>query len=994
MFIKTSGIADVFAPRFTRGIAVKALKPRVDRGLNEVRNGTLDQISSRAALAFEKSAHRVDGVFSFEAARSGMESIFAQEAERLQLAAPEPDNAEALPRFREFLDFGRKLAKEKHQAGGGGLAVCQILSLAMDVLIQELLNRVEARWKVRHKTVNTPLALMGLGGYGRSELCPFSDIDLMFVYPERIRAPDFKTQQAFFNDGILYILWDLGLKVGHSTRSPKEAVAEANVEVQSKNAMLESRLLAGDAALAKQFKHVFSSHIRKENVSAYIAERLQDQAERRRRHSNTVFLQEPEIKNGVGGLRDYQNIVWIIRLKLNREVTEPLRVEKLISEADCEAFVGAYDFLLRVRNELHFSSTRATDLLNLDKQPQIAQGLGWTDGDIFRRVEQFMRAYYKAAKLIFETSHYLEQRLFNDAQTKVSFAAVIDSLRRGARAPRIDVFELGPEGLDATNAGVFKENPVRLVRVFRIRQQLRCKFSLELTKLVTDSLDLIDEDIRNSKEATKAFRSILQSRGEVSDTLRAMHRTGVLGRFLPEWTELDCLVQHEFYHRYTADEHTLATIDQLDAIFRGDDARNTQNYREAIEHTDLPGLLYLVLLLHDIGKGRGIKGHAEIGAELAVEILKRLQVAESIRDRILFLIRGHLEMARFWQHYDIDEVRTIQKFANWVDDVEQLRYLFVLTFCDAKGTSADLWNSYKDSLHTQLYRSTLDAMGETVRVRYEMITKEKIAPYVPGLSPDEIDAHYNLLPERYFVYSSAEEVALHLRMVHRLLETIAGSASLGSLEPVVEWQEDDDLGLMVVHVVTWDRAGLFCKLAGAFSVAGLSIVSSRALTRADHITIDTFYVSGADGQIVRDPAVKETFRSALSDVLLHNRDLLPIIEARALKAKKTAYLRTEDRLRAPLPFGVDVYHELSLRRTIIELQATDQIGLLYRVSRIIYDAGFDITFARIATERNVAVDTFYIEPIDRSKDSNTMDLLDLRRRLSEIVETATQKGDA
>lgn len=920
-------------------------------------------------------------------------SVFRAEAQRLGLADLSPDNAEVLPRYREFLEFGRDLARLNHREGAGGLAVCRILSCSMDVLIQELLTRVEARWMEKNGSINTPLALMGLGGYGRSELCPFSDIDLMFVYPDKKRAPDFDTQQAFFNDGILYLLWDLGLKVGHSTRTPKEAVAEAVVEVQSKNAMLESRLLAGDAGLAKRFRRAFSSHIRKEKLSTYIEERLEDQEARRRRYSNTVFLQEPDIKNGVGGLRDYQNIVWIIRLKLNREVSDPLRSEELIGDYEYAGFVGAYDFLLRVRNELHFSSTRATDLLNLEKQPYIAESLGWANEDIFERVEQFMRAYYKAAKTIYETSHFLEQRLFRDSQTKITFSAVVDSMRRGARPPRIDVFELGPTGLVADNPTVFRENPVRLIRVFRIRQQLRCKFSLELTKLVSEGLDLIDDGVRNSPEANKAFRAMLQTRGEVSDSLRAMHRTGVLGRFLPEWSELDCLVQHEYYHRYTADEHTLATIDQLDAIFRGDDTKVTQNYREAVVRTDLPGLLYLALLLHDIGKGRGIKGHAEVGAELATEILERLQVAKSVRARILFLIRGHLEMARFWQHYDIDEVRTIQKFADWVDDVEQLRYLYVLTFCDAKGTAVDLWNSYKDSLHTQLYRSTLDAMGETTRVHYEMISKEKITPFVPGLSADEIEAHYNLLPERYFVYSSAEEVALHLRMVHQLLETIAESASLGSLEPVVEWREDVDLGLMVVHVVTWDRAGLFCKLAGAFGVAGLSIVSSRALTRGDHITIDTFYVCGSDGQIVRDPTVKSVFRKALSDVLLHNRDLLPAIELQAAKLKKSAYLRTEDRLRAPLPYGVDVYHELSLRRTIIELQATDQIGLLYRVARTIYEAGFDITFARIATERNVAVDTFYIEPIDRSKDSNTMDLLDLRRRLSEIVETASQNEE-
>jgi [protein-PII] uridylyltransferase len=642
-----------------------------------------------------------------------------------------------------------------------------------------------------------------------------------------------------------------------------------------------------------------------------------------------------------------------------------------------------------VRNELHFRSRRPTDLLDLEKQPVVAEGLGWTEVELFSRVERFMRTYYRAAKTVFETSHYLEQRLVRDARTKVSFAAVIESRRAGARPARVDVFAVGPGGLTADHPGVFREDPVRLVRLFRIRQQLRCTLSLELTRLVTDHLDLVDDRVRESAEANRAFRSLLQHRGEVGDTLRAMHRTGVLGRFIPEWGELDCLVQHEYYHRYTADEHTLATIDHLDQIFRGEDPERTSGYRDALAHTDLPGLLYLVLLLHDIGKGRGISGHAEVGAEMAGAVLERLQVAESVRDRIVFLIRGHLEMARFWQHYDLDDPRTIQKFVEWVGDVDRLRYLYALTYCDARGTSTELWNSYKDALHAQLYRSSAEALGESAHVHYQMISQQTISAKVPGLSAEEIEAHYNLLPERYFVYTEADEIALHLRMVNRLLQTIAEADSLGSLVPVVEWREDIDLGLMIVHVVTWDRAGLFYKLAGAFSVAGLSIVSSKALTRADHITIDTFYVCGADGGIVRDPRVRGAFEQALEDVLLHNKDLLPEIEAQAARQRRAAYLQIGDRLRAPLPCGVDVYHELSLRRTIIEIQATDTIGLLYRLARAIFEHGFDITFARIATERNVAVDTFYIEPVNRVRQNNTEDLLALRQKLTEIVESVS-----
>lgn len=921
----------------------------------------------------------------------GFKERLWEDARRLTLADSAPSTGDALKNYREFLKTGTDHARAAHQAGSGGRAVCKMLSDVHDCLISNLLTRVTGQWKAEHGELKTPVALLALGGYGRGELCPFSDIDLMFLYPSKVRASDFAEQRQFINDGVLYPLWDLGLKVGHSTRTPKDAVEEAKVEVQSKNAMLESRFLAGSDALASEFRHSYRRFIRRENVRLYIEERLKDQGKRRAKFGNTVFLQEPDIKNGVGGLRDYQNIIWIVRLKLNKSDDEPLLNEQLLRKEEYDAFDGAYDFLLRVRNELHFCSRRPTDLLNLEKQPIVAEGLGWEEPELFARVEGFMRTYYRAAKTVFETSHYLEQRLVRDARTSISFAAVIESRRMGRRPARENVFEVGPGGLSADHPAVFKEDPLRLIRVFRVLQQLRTELSLELTRLIVDHLDLIDDKVRGSPEANRAFRSILQNRGEVGNTLRAMHRTGVLGRFIPEWSSLDCLVQHEYYHRYTADEHTLATIDHLDRIFQGEDAAITADYREALEDTDLPGLLYIVLFLHDIGKGEGNSGHAEVGARMAEIIIARLGVAESVRGRIIFLIRGHLEMARFWQHFDVDDPRTIKKFAEWIGNAELLRYLYVLTFCDARGTTAELWNSYKNALHTQLFRSTSEALGETAHVHYEMISQETIAARVPGLSPEEIEAHYNLLPERYFVYTDAEEIALHLRMVNRLLKTIAEADSLGSLVPVVEWREDEDLGLMIVHVVTWDRSGLFYKLAGAFSVAGLSIVSSKALTRADHITIDTFYVSGEDGGIVRDPKVRETFSSALENVLLHNKDMQSEIDAHAARRRVPSYLQVGDRLRAPLPCGVDVYHELSLRRTIIEIQATDSIGLLYQLSRAIFEHGFDITFARIATERNVAVDTFYIEPVNREKEGSTTDLLALRQTLTDIVEKVSGK---
>lgn len=914
------------------------------------------------------------------------------EAERLGLARVPLDGQASLALYREYLKGGVDLCRRVHRDGGDGLAVAELHACVIDILIQHLFAAVEAIWTAEHGPVETPLSILALGGYGRGELCPLSDVDLMFLYPERVKAASFRQQQAFFNDKILYMLWDLRLKVGHSTRTIKEAIGEARQEVQSKNAMLESRFVAGDGQLAKHFQNRYWRYIRREDVAAYIEERLVDQRRRREKAGGTVFVQQPDIKNGVGGLRDYQNILWMVQLKLNSGDPERVLDGELLRKNEYAEFVQAYSFLLRVRNELHFQSSRPTDLLDIERQPQVAENLGYTEKDFFKRIERFMRDYYRAARTIYRYSDYLEQRLALDAASTVTFAAVLES-RRFYKRVEIDGFVIDRGRISAESRGVFREDPSRLIRLFRLRQQYAARFDLDLTRLIRENLHLIDDRVIADPGANRAFRSILQARGDVAEPLRAMHLTGVLARFLPEWQGLDCLVQHEFYHRYTADEHTLATIEVLDGIFLRTNPELDGKYHEALEATELPALLYLVLLLHDIGKGRQIEGHDEVGAEMAVPILERLGVPESLREKIVFLIRGHLEMARFWQHFDLDDPRTPQKFARWVRDGETLRYLYVLTSCDSRGTAEDLWNGYKDMLHTQLFHATRAVLGESsAQERMEtMIPKDTITELLPGVSEDEVQAHYNLLPERYFIYHNAEEVALHLRMIHNLLRKIAEAESLGSLVPVVEWHEDVNLGLTVVHVVTWDRAGLFFKLAGAFSVAGLSIVSSKALTRADHITIDTFYVVNEAGGLVRDARAKQLFESALESVLLHNRDLMSEIRTEADKRRKPAYLQTGDRLRAPLPPGVDVYHELSLRRTIIEVQATDAIGLLYRISKAIFEHGFDITFARISTERNVAVDTFYIEPINRGDESDTDSLLALREALTDIVEEASEQ---
>lgn len=909
--------------------------------------------------------------------------------------------AARLAACRAYLDQEGARIRLRHQDGAPGRKIAQALSDRMDGLLVSLFTTAMAAWRNQHGEPPVPVCLVALGGYGRAELSPLSDVDVMFLYPDVSKSPELAKFQEHLSNGILYPLWDLKLKIGHSTRSLSEVFVEAAREIKSKTALLEARFLAGTTTLYDNFTDAYRKHYLQNDPKAYIVARLGDQASRRAQHGGTVFMQEPDIKNGVGGLRDYQNTLWMARVRLGITRLDELAQQNYLQPVELRTMQEAYDFLLRVRNELHYMSRHPTDVLHLEIQPRLAASIGYPQVGLLERVEAFMQDYYRHAQTIYRTSQIVEQRL---ALTVASRPGLVGSLknlmlaRRSERTKRIDGFLIRGRELAYENRDIFQQDPVRLIRVFRHCQQLGVTPDLDLASLIRGSGLLITRQVIESDDANLSFQTILDEAGQVYPTLSLMHELGVLGRFLPEFAPLTCLVQHEYYHRYTADIHTLSTIRELDTIFTAADPR-AEKYREVLHQTAKPTLLYLILLLHDIGKSEGIQGHAETGVTVAAAVLDRLDVADDTRATINFIIKNHLIMARFWQKHDLDDPSSSAAFAELVGDPDLLRYLYVHTYCDANGTSASLWNSYKDSLHRRLFETTLErlALGDKVESRLlerkEMIRQTLIAQTIPGISPDEITAHFNLLPERYFIQTDEPEITLHIQMVNRLLQSISKADSLNPLRPIIEWKDDINRSYTTVHVVTWDRAGLFYKLAGAFSVAGLSILSARITTRSDHIAIDTFHVVEPGRGLVQNQKAMETFARTVDDALVSDKDLLPDINAQAVRlANANRYKAGASDLPATFPATVDVYHELSLKRIIVEIQAHDKIGLLYQLVKTISDHGFDITFARINTERSIALDTFYIEPEKADTPVEEADLHVLRDTLRSVITPAKSEA--
>lgn len=916
--------------------------------------------------------------------------IRAHAKKRLPLDAPQ---LPTLARYKEYLRLERIMLERYQRKGDSGLRVARAYAIIIDVLVETIFAHVLKAYEAANGKLPCEVSLVALGGYGRAELSPHSDIDLMFLYPKNVEAKKLKQVQQAISDGVLYPLWDLGLKVGHSSRTIKEAIEEAKDNQLTLNSLLEARYLCGSRDLFERFDKLYRRYYRRGNHKEYVQERLRDQRERRQKYGETVFLQEPDIKNGVGGLRDYQNILWMAQVRLGDGSLATLVDRQFLSQPEAKQLERAYDFLIRVRNELHFGSKRATDTLSLEAQPLVAWNLGYRQEDLFLRVEAFMRDYYQSANLIYQSSRILEQRLAlqPSGQKRISLRSLLD-VRRREHQRSMDGFLLSDESITYEHPEIFNDDPVRLIRLFRYLQQYRTQPDLELIVLITKSVNLITPRVVQDDGANRAFRSILQTRGNVYPTLALMHETGVLGRFIPEFGRLTCLVQHEYYHRYTADIHTLHTLHELDRVF-ADLPPSGEAMHAALQETPTPALLYIILLLHDLGKAENAEKLPQRCAELADPVIRKLGIGDKNRAIILKIISLHLEMTRFWQHYDVDDPRTAESFAELVGDEDNLRYLYVFTYCDVRATAQGLWNSYKQSLHEQLFNATLDTLRQDKETPARRLTERKQTIYqklheagLQDVPPEQIEAHFNLLPEHYFIHNSTPDVELHLQMINELLRGIAHADSVGSLVPVVDWKDDPDQGISVINIVTWDRAGLFAKIAGAFTLAGVNILSTKAISRADNIMIDTFYVTDPDGGAVRNPKAREIFTHYLHEALLQNKDLMPVIRDQARRNSSSFRFGKQPRLRAPIPPVVDIYHETSLKRTIVEVQATDRIGLLYQLANTIFQHNFDITFARISTERGAALDTFYIEPIDGSQEGgSTANLMALREALHRVI---------
>jgi [protein-PII] uridylyltransferase len=874
--------------------------------------------------------------------------------------------AEKLARYKSFLKVETHRLKLLHRAGAGGLKICQARAAILDALLQHFWNVSVQSLSPQAQKEFPPLALVAIGGFGRAELNPQSDIDFMFLHEGQVAAGKPLPYLARLIDVILYPLWDIGLKIGYSVRDLNDCVKVANTDMQSKTSLIESRLVAGDAALFAKFQKTVLGKCVEGHEERYIAERLADQTERRSKHGNSACMQEPNIKNGCGGLRDFQSLIWMAFFKYRTRSLADLQKAEFVGAAEHKQLEAAYDFLLRVRTELHYISNRAVDVLGKNVQPAVALNLGYGDRSPSRRIEKFMRDLYVHMRNVFLITRTLEQRmaLVPVSPRKLSFRSLLPRRRSKPPEPVDGLLFVDGEVCAASNR-IFRDSPRRLMRVFLHAQQRRLTLHPDLAQLIRNQLSLVDRDFLGDEHVRETFLTILERRGEVAHILRTMHEVNLLGKYIPEFGRLTCLVQHEFYHQYAADEHTLVCLEQLDKIWEAQDPPY-KFYAPIFQGLERPGLLYLALLLHDVGKAapHAQGKHAEVGAALAMRAARRLELEPIAADTLQFLVENHLILASISQRRDLDDPTVIRSFARQVGTPERLNLLALLTFADAQGTSDKLWSGFKDSLLWQLHSHTMTILSggtEFLRASETALNelRQEVLRLVPKrISEEEVDAHFRLLPQRYFDIHTAGQIHDDLELTHRFLHRLI-LEDQRALAPVTAWVDEPDRGYSLVKICTWDRAGLFGKIAGSLSASGLNILGAQIFTRADGIALDAFFVNDGRTGTLPSREQREKFSELLEKVLIgEDVDLGKLIEhqsgARPLYA---AYFG--ERIHTQIRFDNDASED----RTLIELETEDRLGLLYTISRTFAELQLDISAARIVTERGAALDSFYVREI-------------------------------
>ncbi|WP_299966805.1 [protein-PII] uridylyltransferase [uncultured Roseobacter sp.] len=903
------------------------------------------------------------------------ELIFDFDAFRLQFADARQGlsdhakiRAKAVALLREMQQNGRtQIAQAFADAPFAARPMTRAYTYLTDQLVMSALYVArEVLHPKANPTSSERLSVIAVGGYGRGEMAPYSDVDLLFLTPYKMTA-----WAESVIESMLYVLWDIKLKVGHASRTIKECLRLGSEDFTIRTAMLEQRYLAGDRELA----HTLAQRLRRDLFAGSGREFVEAKlAERESRHirQGQRYVVEPNVKEGKGGLRDLQSLYWIAKYVHNVQRAAELVGIGVFTREEYEGFAAAEDFLWAVRAHLHLQNRRASEQLTFDMQVQVAEAMGYEDKAGRRAVEVFMQEYFLHATEVGDLTRIFLTKLEAD---HVKAEPILERIFR--RKPRVRAgYQVVNNRIAIEDDAAFLSDALNLLRLFEEALRTGMLIHPDAMRLIKSNLHLIDDEVRNTPEARRIFFDLLLKHGNPERALRRMNELGMLSAFLPEFEPIVAMMQFNMYHSYTVDEHTIQCIKNLAQIERGELAEDLPVASSILTEGVDRKVLYTALLLHDIGKGRP-EDHSILGAHMARKIAPRLGLNKSDTETVEWLVRYHLLMSDMAQKRDIADPRTVRDFAKAVQTVKRLDLLCVLTVCDIRGVGPNTWNNWKAVLIRALYRQTRRALEtgledlnrENRGAEAKRALREALADWPRKDLQKETGRHYD-------PYWQALHVTAHVTFA-RMLRDVKDDEILIDLHP------DEDRDATRACFVMADHPGIFARLAGALAMVGANVVDARSYTTKDGMVTDAYWIQDADGNpydASRLPRLRKTIERTLRG---------EVVARDALKDRDKVKKR-ERAFRVPTHITFD--NDGSEIYTIIEVDTRDRPGLLHDLARTLASANVYIANAVIATYGEQVVDTFYVKDMFGLKYHSAAKQRALERKLRAAIDEGVERA--
>ncbi len=871
-------------------------------------------------------------------------------------AALAAGNAELARRLHENPAKGIELA------GARAFLVDQLLRIAFDAITTRL-------YPEANRTAAERIALVAVGGYGRGQMAPFSDIDLLFLTPWKQTGWGEQVIET-----MLYLLWDLGLKVGHATRSIDELIRFVRDDTSTCTAVLEARFVWGDQPLYEEAMQRFRRDVVSGTARAFITAKLAERDARHVRLGDSRYLVEPNLKEGKGGLRDLHTLGWIGRYVYDAESVMALVDKTLLTASEARQFRRAESFLWAVRINLHDITGRAEERLTFDVQPELARRLGYADRGVMAAVERFMRHYFLVVRTVGDlTGLFLAQ-----LEEQTSRLAWFPGLTR--KPARLNGFTLRRGRLGIPSEDFFRAEPSRLVELFALAAREQLPIHPQAMRQAARDSVLINDDVRRDKAANALFLEVLTDSHDPETVLRWMNESGVFGRFVPDFGRVVARMQYDMYHHYTVDEHSIRAIGLIARISDG-----TLREEHKLSHALLQQLvsrrvLYVAVLLHDIAKGRG-GDHSELGADIALRLGPRLGLSAAETQTVAWLVQNHLLMSRTAFKRDLSDFKTILDFAEAVASPERLRLLLILTVVDIRAVGPGVWNAWKGQLLRELYEAAEEVLrrGHKQKGRAERITERQAALATSmGWPAARARSYTRRFTDSYWIAETPDVLAANAALINEA-EAAARPLAIAS-------RPDAASGTTLVSVHAADHPGLFYRIAGAISLAGANILDARIHTTRDGQAVDNFTIANPLGQPFDEPGQLDRLDRTVHDVLTGRIRLADRLAARPLARRRAEVFKVE-------PYVI-FDNAASNRYTVVEVGAADRPALLYALTRALFDGKATIRSAHIATWGERATDTFYLTDLTGAKITDAARLAALEKRLLSAAGQAPKRAHA